>query len=79
MTGTVAVWNEGQGWGFLRPDKPGPDAFVHYKFISSDGRHEKRKSLWVGQRVQYDVVRGERGYEARNVVVWSGVATIHKS
>ena len=69
MTGTVVLWNEVVGWGFIRPDKPGLDLFVHFKHIDDDGRNKPRKSLWAGQRVRYESLEGERGPEARNVVV----------
>lgn len=69
MTGTVSTWDDVKGFGFVHPDHPGPDAFVHHKFISSDGRNGKRKSLWPGQRVFFEAVQGAIGLEARNVVV----------
>jgi CspA family cold shock protein len=73
MTGTVVLWKEATGWGFIRPDLPGLDLFVHFTFINDDGRGKPRKSLWPGQRVRYDEQEGDRGPEAREVVVlWAG-------
>ena len=73
MTGTVVKWNELLGWGFIRPDTPGFDVFVHYKQVSDDGRDKPRKSLWPGQRVRYEELEGDKGPEAHEVVVlWDG-------
>lgn len=69
MTGTVVLWKEAPGWGFIRPDEPGFDLFVHFTFINDDGRRKPRKSLWHGQRVRYEEMEGERGPEAHEVVV----------
>lgn len=38
-------------WGFIKPDKKGPDVFVHYKQIEMDGR----KQLSAGQRVEFGI------------------------
>ena len=47
VKGTVKLWNE-RGYGFLRPDQPGPDVFAHVSNLADD-----LEELKPGQRVQY--------------------------
>ena len=61
--GKVKWFNESKGFGFIQQDN-GPDVFVHFSSISGDGF----KTLAEGQRVQFDVVDGERGPKAANVI-----------
>ncbi|RJQ40639.1 MAG: cold-shock protein [Nitrospiraceae bacterium] len=61
--GKVKWFNETKGYGFIQQDN-GTDVFVHYSSISNDGF----KTLAEGQRVQFDIVEGERGPKAANVV-----------
>ncbi|HXX58762.1 MAG TPA: cold-shock protein [Thermodesulfovibrionales bacterium] len=61
--GTVKWFNETKGFGFIQQDN-GPDVFVHFSAISNDGF----KTLAEGQRVQFDIVEGEKGLKAANVV-----------
>src|SRR5579875_3520097 len=56
FSGTVRWFNNAKGYGFLGRDN-GPDVFVHYSSIQSDGY----KSLKEGEPVEYDVVQGEKG------------------
>lgn len=63
FTGTVKWFNDAKGYGFIQQDN-GPDVFVHYSAIKGDGY----KSLAEGQRVKFDVVDGEKGPKASNVV-----------
>ncbi|HHN64101.1 MAG: cold-shock protein [Nitrospirae bacterium] len=61
--GTVKWFNETKGYGFIQKDD-GQDVFVHYTSIQSNGF----KTLTEGQRVSFDVVEGEKGLKATNVV-----------
>lgn len=63
FAGTVKWFNDAKGYGFIQQDN-GPDIFVHYSAIQGDGY----KSLTEGQRVEFDVVDGEKGSKASNVV-----------
>ena len=60
--GTVKWFNDAKGFGFIEQDN-GPDVFVHFSAISGEGF----KSLAEGQRVNFDVVEGEKGPQASNV------------
>lgn len=60
--GKVKWFNEAKGYGFIQQDN-GSDVFVHYSSIKADGF----KTLAEGQRVQFDIVDGDRGPKAVNV------------
>ncbi len=61
--GTVKWFNASKGFGFIEQDN-GSDVFVHYSAIKSEGY----RSLEEGARVQFDVVEGNKGPAAENVV-----------
>lgn len=61
--GSVRWFNNAKGYGFLGRES-GPDVFVHYSAIRSDGY----KSLKEGEKVEYDVVQGDKGPQADQVV-----------
>jgi CspA family cold shock protein len=62
--GTVKWFNAEKGYGFVAQDG-GPDVFVHYSQIQTDGY----RSLDEGQRVEFDVSQGQKGPQADNVRV----------
>ena len=61
--GTVKWFNDAKGFGFIEEDG-GKDIFVHHTAIQADGF----KSLSEGERVSFDVVDGQKGPAAQNVV-----------
>ncbi len=63
--GTVKWFNASKGFGFIEQDGSGDDVFVHYSAIKSDGY----KSLDEGARVQFEIVDGNKGPAADNVVM----------
>ncbi|GLI04243.1 MULTISPECIES: cold-shock protein [Paenibacillus] len=63
QTGTVKWFNADKGFGFIETEGGG-DVFVHFSAITGDGF----KSLDEGQRVTFNVVQGNRGPQAENVV-----------
>ncbi|MDY2790370.1 MAG: cold-shock protein [Lachnospiraceae bacterium] len=62
--GTVKWFNAKKGFGFIS-DEEGNDVFVHFSGIVADGY----KSLEDGQKVQFEVVDGEKGPQATEVSV----------
>jgi len=61
--GTVKWFNDAKGFGFLsRPN--GEDVFVHFSAIQSNGGF---RSLQEGQAVQFNVIKGPKGWQAENV------------
>ena len=63
MQGKVKWFNAEKGYGFIESDGGG-DVFVHFSAIQSEGF----KTLEEGQSVEFDVVEGNRGPQAANVV-----------
>jgi CspA family cold shock protein len=61
--GTVKWFNNEKGYGFITRQS-GPDVFVHHTAILSEGY----RSLNEGDRVSFEVVEGQKGLQARNVV-----------
>ena len=61
--GTVKWFNNQKGFGFIS-DEQGNDVFVHYSGIQSNGF----KSLEEGQEVEFEVIEGQKGPQAVNVV-----------
>ena len=63
MNGTVKWFNAKKGFGFIS-DEEGKDVFVHFSALQMDGF----KVLDEGDKVEFDVVNGEKGPQASNVV-----------
>ncbi len=62
ITGTVKWFNDAKGFGFISREG-GPDVFVHFSAISGAGF----KSLAEGDRVEFEVVQGQKGPQAADV------------
>jgi len=62
-TGKVKWFNSEKGFGFIEVEG-GEDVFVHYSAIQSEGF----KTLEEGQEVSFEIVEGNRGPQASNVV-----------
>lgn len=62
--GIVKWFNASKGFGFIEQDNGGDDIFVHYSAIKNEGY----KTLDEGARVSFDVVEGNKGPAADNVV-----------
>ena len=61
--GIVRWFNNAKGYGFLGSDT-GPDVFCHYSAIQDEGY----KSLKEGERVEFDVIQGDKGKPQANAV-----------
>ncbi len=63
-TGKVKWFDNKKGYGFLERED-GDDVFVHYTAIGGDGY----KSLTEGQKVEFEIVDGDKGKQAANVTI----------
>lgn len=61
--GTVKWFNGSKGYGFIERAEGG-DIFVHFNAIVGEGY----RNLEEGQRVEFNVVQGQKGPQAENVV-----------
>ena len=62
--GQVIWFDDGKGYGFIRPEAGGEDVFVHYSGIVLE---EKRRRLQHEQIVEFEVVDSPKGLMAINV------------
>lgn len=63
LNGTVKWFNDSKGFGFITPEDGSRDCFVHHSAIQSDGF----RSLAEGEKVEFDMVEGQKGPAAENV------------
>jgi CspA family cold shock protein len=61
--GRVKWFNDSKGYGFIEQEN-GEDVFVHFTAIQDEGY----KTLTEGAEVEFDIVTGEKGLQAANVV-----------
>ena len=67
LNGVVKWFNDAKGYGFISREG-GPDVFVHYSAIQGGGF----KSLAEGDRVEFEIVQGQKGPQAADVVRTGG-------
>ncbi|MFN0203746.1 MAG: cold-shock protein [Bacteroidia bacterium] len=60
--GTVKWFNDSKGFGFIARET-GADVFVHHSQVQTDGF----KTLQEGDKVHFEVIKGAKGLEAKNV------------
>ena len=62
--GTVKWFNNAKGYGFILPEDGDNDIFAHFSAIDMDGY----KTLKAGQEVTFEVIEGEKGLHATDIV-----------
>jgi cold shock protein len=62
LQGTVKWFNDAKGYGFISHEG-GPDVFVHFSAIQGNGF----KSLAEGDKVEFEIVQGQKGPQASEV------------
>ncbi len=63
--GVVKWFNGEKGYGFIARDNGEKDVFVHFTAINAEGF----RTLREGQRVEFEVVEGQKGPQAQNVEI----------
>ncbi|MFN8573588.1 MAG: cold-shock protein [Gemmatimonadaceae bacterium] len=63
ISGTVKWFNDAKGFGFISREG-GPDVFVHFSAIQTPGF----KTLAEGDRVEFEIVQGQKGPQASDVI-----------
>ena len=74
LTGTVKWFNDAKGYGFISREG-GPDVFVHFSAIQGNGF----KSLAEGDRVEFEIVQGQKGPQAADVTKRDPARTVNRS
>ena len=64
QNGTVKFFNDQKGFGFITPEDGSKDVFAHHTAIQGDGF----KTLDENQSVTYDIIEGDKGPQASNIV-----------
>jgi CspA family cold shock protein len=63
--GTVKWFNNAKGYGFIQAEEGGEDVFVHHTAIVAEGF----RTLNQGDKVNFELVTGPKGLQARNVLL----------
>ena len=63
VQGRVKWFNNAKVYGFIGQDGGGPDVFVHFSAVQTEGY----KSLQEGDLVEFEIVQGQKGPQAENV------------
>ena len=62
--GKVKWFNDAKGFGFITPEDGSADVFVHFSAIQENGY----RTLNEGETVEFDLLKGPKGFQAANVV-----------
>ena len=73
--GVVKWFNNAKGFGFISAEGVDTDIFAHYSAIEMDGY----RSLKAGQRVQFEVIHGDKGSHATKIIPNCGIGETLKT
>ena len=62
--GTVKWFNNAKGFGFIRTEEEDADIFVHHTAIQCEGY----RTLKQGEIVEFELIKGDKGLKAENVL-----------
>ena len=65
--GLVKWFDSRKGYGFITPDDEENDVFVHYSAIQAS--EDEFRTLYEGDKVEFEIVDGDKGPQAENVVI----------
>ena len=60
FSGTIKIWKEAEGWGFIEGDD-GEDYFINVANV------RRGQTIQINSRVKFDFFQGQRGHEAENI------------
>jgi len=67
VSGTVKWFDSRKGYGFVSRDDGTGDVFVHFSAIQAE--EDEFRTLYEGDKVEFEVTEGDKGPQASNIVV----------